>query len=148
MSLTLVILAGGRSQRFGRSKQIEPVGPAQEAGTYPTPFIAWQVTGVILIESCHRAPGPSASLTVVVLTVAIAIGLVVGLRYFKPIFVALCALLVWGGCSTIRNAFTVDPSLWPSDWTRYLGILINAIGVAGASLGIVSVLINEVNVRK
>jgi len=67
----------------------------------------------------------------------LAVGLIAGLRYFKPLFVAVCLFIAWGASMTILNAFTADPALWPSAWTRYAGVLINLIGVAGAILGIV-----------
>lgn len=103
---------------------------------YCIAVVVWQLAGVTLLASGYRALGPSASLTVAAVTVVIAIALVLSFRHLRAIFYALCAFICWGAASTISNAFTANPSLWPSDWARYAGVAINVTGFAGAALGL------------
>jgi uncharacterized membrane protein len=37
---------------------------------------------------------------------------------------------------TVVNAFVADPSLWPSEFWRFAGVAVNAIGVIGGAFGI------------
>lgn len=56
--LTLVVLAAGRSTRFGRPKQLEPVGPNGESLleiTMDQAFAAGVQEAVIVVASPHRA---------------------------------------------------------------------------------------------
>lgn len=98
--------------------------------------IAWQLTGVVLIELGSRSPGPSASLQMVVVAIAIAGGLILGLRKFLPLFVVLSLASGLAAGGTIMNAFTADPLLWPNDLSRYAGVAINAVGVVGGVLAL------------
>lgn len=72
----------------------------------------------------------------VVVALAIAGGLILGLRKFLPLFVALSLASGLAAGSTILNAFTADPLLWPGDLSRYAGVAINVVGVVGAVLAL------------
>jgi uncharacterized membrane protein len=43
---------------------------------------------------------------------------------------ALAAMTIW-------NAFKLDPSLWPSEFWRWAGIVLNGFGVGGATLAVI-----------
>lgn len=103
---------------------------------YCTAVVAWQLAGLTLLANGYRALGPSASLAVAAVTVVIALALVLSHQRLRAIFYALCAFVCWGAASTILNAFTADPSLWPSGLARYVGVAINLAGFVGAAFGL------------
>lgn len=55
---------------------------------------------------------------------------------------ALLLQAAWAIASALWNvygafqAFTASPALWPSEFWRYAGVAVNAIGMIGAVLGI------------
>ena len=62
--------------------------------------------------------------------------LVVSVRRWPVVYAILSAIAGLLALVTVVNAFTADPSLWPSEFWRYAGIAVNAVGVLGAALGI------------
>ena len=94
----------------------------------------WQVAGLFLIASGRPALGPTASGGVAVFAIA-SVGALVALAQWRPgLYVALAALLGVPALLTIQNAFVADPSLWPSPWTRWGGVALNALGVLAPAL--------------
>ena len=98
--------------------------------------LVWNVAGLALIARGLRAPGPTASLEVAAFLLALGVAILVGVRRFAPLYVLASLLAGLGAASAILQAFQLDPSLWPSDFWRYAGVLLNALGVFGACWGL------------
>jgi hypothetical protein len=98
---------------------------------------AWNFAGVWLMASGARAPGPTASLGAAVVLLAIA-GMFVHLADRRPLLYAV-ATVVTGlfAAAAIYNAFTASPSLWPSEFWRWAGIVLNGAGFLAALAAVV-----------
>ena len=107
---------------------------------YASLVVCWQVVGVALIAAGERAPGPSASIFGAVLAVVIGLGFALTHRRFPRLFLILALFAGGSGVQALYHAWTGDPSLWPSAFTRAGGAAINAIGVLGAGLAVRSFL--------
>ena len=99
--------------------------------------ILWNIVGMYLLSQNKQALGPTASwLGVALFFVLIVIyTLSIQKKYYKlfVLFVTIGAIL---GTFAIYGALTKDHSLWPSEFWRYAGILVNLLGVIGFSLSI------------
>jgi hypothetical protein len=101
--------------------------------------IVWNVSGVLLVARGLRSPGPTASLALAVLMLVLGTGMIIGLHRWIILYVVASAVALLGALSAVVNAFTADPALWPSDFWRYAGVVLNGIGAAGAILGFIGV---------
>ena len=94
--------------------------------------IVWNAVGLWQQAHGTQTIGPTASFGTIVLVVLLGAGLVAFLRkgaenaYFLLSLVGLLmsALAIFGG-------FTKDSSNWPSEFWRWAGITVNAVGVLG-----------------
>ena len=92
----------------------------------------WNVAGVWLLAHGERPLGPTASLSVV--GVLVLMMLAYGLSYakgYQKTFFFLVTLGALSGVFAIYGALTKDVTLWPSEFWRYSGIIINSIAVVG-----------------
>jgi hypothetical protein len=66
------------------------------------------------------------------LAVALAVLLILAFLKWPSTYrwLTLAPLVIAG--MTTWNAFKLDPSLWPSEFWRWAGIAVNALGVAGS----------------
>jgi hypothetical protein len=94
----------------------------------------WQLTGLWLISSGRAPLGPTASGQVAVFAIASTTTLVALARWRPGLYVTLSALIGLPALLTIRNAFLADPTLWPSPWTRWGGVALNALGILAPTL--------------
>lgn len=99
--------------------------------------IAWNLYGLLQTGRNQRPPGPTASWVAVAILLVIGAGLMVT-RYRRWIYVAISVVGGFLALSAVVTAFTSDPLLWPSDFSRYVGVTINGIGVLGAALAVIS----------
>ena len=96
----------------------------------------WNLTGVYLIQHGQQALGPTASLTTSALLIFFAILLILGATKYPKLYLGISVIVMAGALSAILPAFHEDPGLWPSDFWRFSGVVLNGFGVAGAVLGI------------
>lgn len=100
--------------------------------------ILWNISGIILVSQGKRALGPTASWTAIAVLLILAIALVIS---FKKKWTILYLLLTFFGGAmafiAVRNAFIQDVLLWPSEFWRYLGIIVNSFGFFASVFAIV-----------
>jgi hypothetical protein len=101
---------------------------------------AWNVAGVVLIANGGRAPGPTASLLGAAVLIVIGVGLVATSNRSAIIYAALSIVSAAMAGGAVYNALTADPSLWPSEFWRYAGIILNGTGVLAAGAALINLL--------
>ncbi len=106
---------------------------------WATLSMLWNVVGVGRIAQGLRPPGPTASILAAAILLAIGFWLVIGLRRWPILYVVLSVLGGLMALAAVVNAFTSDPTLWPSEFWRYAGALLNGVGALGALLAVVGV---------
>ena len=102
---------------------------------YLTLAALWNLAGVARIAQGLRAPGPTASLAVAAYLLVVGVAIYAGARRNRGIYLAATLLVGFGTASAIVQAFQLDPSLWPSSFWRYAGVLLNGFGFFGAVWG-------------
>ncbi len=90
--------------------------------------IAWNVAGLILLANGEPALGPTASINTIIILLGFALVLGLGVWRFPYLYLLATALLMFIASSAVIPAYTKDPSLWPSDYWRYGGALLNGLG--------------------
>jgi len=94
--------------------------------------IVWNLLGVWLLSQGKSALGPTATLTgALVFGVLVAIYFLFYKKGYKKFFLISVFIGASFGAMAIYGALTKDPGLWPSEFWRYAGIAVNAIGVLG-----------------
>ena len=94
--------------------------------------IVWNLVGVRLLSQGKSALGPTATLTgALVFGVLVAIYFLFYKKGYKKFFLISVFIGASFGAMAIYGALTKDPGLWPSEFWRYAGIAVNAIGVLG-----------------
>ena len=101
---------------------------------------AWNVAGVALIANGARAPGPTASLLGAALLVTIGVGLFAMSSRSAIIYAGLSIVSAAMAGAAVYNALTADPSLWPSEFWRYAGIILNGIGAFAGGAALINLL--------
>lgn len=94
--------------------------------------VVWNVYGSVQIANGGRALGPTATIAGAVLIAVLATALVVTHRRWVWAYRILAVLGAAMAAFTIWNSFRLDPGLWPSEFWRWAGIAVNALGVLGA----------------
>ena len=97
--------------------------------------VLWNLAGLALIAQGMRAPGPTASAGVAAMLLALMPVVFISARRFLWLYGGLTLLLGLAAASAVVQAFQLDPSLWPSAFWRYAGILLNGFGILGSGLG-------------
>ena len=97
----------------------------------------WNFYGAFQLSRGLPALGPTATYGGGILALALLAALVVSAARWPIPYAILSALVGLLALLTVVNAFTADPSLWPSEFWRYAGVAVNAVGVLGGVLGIV-----------
>lgn len=106
--------------------------PAQVTWALLSAF--WNVAGVYLVAQGLRAPGPTASITGALMLIAIAAVLVLTVDRASLIYAVLSGVAAFIALAAVVNAFIQAPTLWPSEFWRYAGAVLNGVGfVAGAA---------------
>lgn len=98
--------------------------------------IAWNIVGVILIARGLPAPGPTASLLTALILLVLAGFMLLGAVRYRNLYLVVTLVVLLGAVSAIGPAFNKPAALWPSDFWRYAGVLLNSLGVIGALWGI------------
>lgn len=97
--------------------------------------IAWNVAGMVLIAKGGRALGPTASLGAAGVLTIVGLGTALSFGRWPIVYAALSILAGAGALAAIVNAFTANPSRWPSTFWRYASVALNGVGVNTAGLG-------------
>ncbi|MCV6626301.1 MAG: hypothetical protein OIF38_09400 [Cellvibrionaceae bacterium] len=98
--------------------------------------IAWNVAGIILRANGEAALGPSASLTAVMVSALFMLVLGLGAWRWPLVYALGSCLLLFQASSAVIPAYTQDPNLWPSDYWRWGGALLNGIGSLLCAMGL------------
>lgn len=96
----------------------------------------WNVAGVWMIAQGQRAPGPTASVAGAAVLLALALGWVAAVRRWPLGYLLLSIVAVVASLGAVVNAFTGDPALWPSEFWRYAGIVLNSVGFLACAFAI------------
>lgn len=101
---------------------------------------AWNAYGLYQIQNNGAPPGPTASLSVgmIGLIVALIILAIDLTKWNKWVYGGLCAICCFFGAIAVYGAFTKDASLWPSEAWRWAGILLNGIGSLSFLFGLLT----------
>ena len=98
----------------------------------------WNAAGVALIARGLRAPGPTASVGAAVLLLAVAVALVLSIARWPVAYALLSAGAGLMALAAVVNAFVQDPALWPSEFWRYAGALLNGAGVVACAAALLA----------
>ncbi len=112
--------------------------PLRLQGIYLALVVFWNAAGAILIAWGLRAPGPTASLLVILFALFFAAGLIFGSRRLPGLYLGISMLMVIAGAQALVSAWTRDPALWPSDFWRYAGMALNALGSGAGIWGVLA----------
>lgn len=95
----------------------------------------WNLAGVWLLSQGMAAPGPTASLFGALVMLLLCGFLQVSSHRWPLLYTGVSLLLATASAATIYAALTKDPALWPSEFWRLAGIVLNCLGVTGALRG-------------
>ncbi len=96
----------------------------------------WNITGVILIANDLKAPGPTASLIAASILIILALAMIYGSARNLWLYRIIATLFSIGAIAAIYPPLTADPSLWPSDFWRYVGLALNVFGLITHNCGL------------
>lgn len=99
----------------------------------------WNFTGVALMRGGGRPLGPTASIAGGLVLVSGAAALPYLVARWPLVYGLLSAFFGVVGIAAVVNAFRADPSLWPSEFWRYAGAALNAVGFLAAVAAVVAV---------
>lgn len=94
--------------------------------------ILWNIIGLWQISLGKQPIGPTASFAVIALLIGIAVLLTIfHCKKCPRLYITLSIIIVILATSAAIGTFTKPPSLWPSELFRYLGLVINFVGISG-----------------
>lgn len=96
--------------------------------------VVWNVLGVSLLAQGKPGIGPTASLGLAAGIAVVGLLLWLTSRRNLLIFGILSALCAIAAILPVYQAFTGDPSLWPSPFWRWAGAALNGFGAISAAL--------------
>jgi len=96
----------------------------------------WNVAGVMLIANGQRAPGPTATITGAVVLAGFALLFPLAVRRWPVLYLILSVLTGLICVMAVVNAFVQDPALWPSEFWRYAGAVLNGAGGIAAVVAV------------
>lgn len=108
----------------------------------------WNIAGIILVAVGQQALGPTASLFVTILLLALGVGLWIGYKRFHVLYIVISLLLALVSIMAIREAFIGAPSGWPSTFWRWAGALLNFIGLISNLSGVFIITFKNLNLSK
>ena len=91
--------------------------------------VAWNAYGLWLISFGQKPIGPTASLTVALLSIVFAVLFwVFHSKKLKLPYIILSASTAFLAAYAVYGGFIQEHSLWPSESWRWFGIILNGIG--------------------
>lgn len=97
---------------------------------------AWNVAGVILVAHGQQPLGPTASIVVAVVLLLLGLGLWVGFRRLRPLYIVISLLLGVGALMAFIQPIAGEASNWPSAFWRWSGATLNFAGLLANITGI------------
>ncbi len=98
----------------------------------------WNISSKILITNGIPPLGPTHSLVLACILIAVSAGLYIGVKRVPLLYIALCLFLIIGNSLAIPPVFLHDPSLWLSEVSRYGSALLNSVGWLASAWGLIS----------
>jgi hypothetical protein len=99
---------------------------------------AWNAGGVWLISQGQRALGPTASIGAAVMLLAMAAAFVLSVTRWPLTYLLLSIVAGAFGLLAVVNALSADPALWPSEFWRYAGAVLNGVGFVGCAAAVMA----------
>ena len=96
--------------------------------------VMWNLIGVGLISIGQPPLGNSASMAIVVIMLTLALTLVLTVNRVRWLYATATWVLALACLMALYTAFTGAAELWPSNYFRIFGALINVLGLAGFGL--------------
>ncbi len=94
--------------------------------------IVWNVVGLWLLSLGKQALGPTAAYAAIVLFILLSSGYIFfAEKEYEKMYLLLACIGAALACYAITGGLTKDHSLWPSEFWRYAGMAVNALGVIG-----------------
>ena len=93
----------------------------------------WNVAGVWLMAQGQPAPGPTASIGGAAILLALAAAFVVTVSRWPVVYLLLSIAAGLLGLGAVINAFSADPAMWPSQFWRYAGLMLNGAGAIASA---------------
>jgi hypothetical protein len=103
---------------------------------------AWNFYGASQLAKGLQPLGPTATVMGGVLALVLGAALVATSRRWSVVYMLLAAIAGLLAMITVVGAFTHDAALWPSDFWRYAGAILNIAGAVAAVMAIVGGLRN------
>jgi hypothetical protein len=94
----------------------------------------WNAYGAMQLSTGGRALGPTATFAGAGFAILLAIILIVASNRWPRVCRALAVAAGALAALTVFNSFILDKTLWPSEFWRWAGIVLNAFGVVGAAI--------------
>lgn len=95
----------------------------------------WNAVGVVQIAYGIQSIGPVASIAAIIVMMFFSALLYFSLKKgFEKTYLVASVLPALLAVMTIYGAFTNDPSLWPAEFWRYAGAVVNSVGVIGFAM--------------
>lgn len=129
--------SAGRDAMNSLRNSIRHVMPVQVAWAILSAI--WNIAGVVLIAQGLRAPGPTASITVAIVLLALAVAFAVTVRRWSVVYLLVSIVGGLAAIAAVVKGFTADPALWPSEFWRYAGVVLNGVGSVASVLAIAAV---------
>ncbi|MDG0968483.1 MAG: hypothetical protein P8O06_01465 [Porticoccaceae bacterium] len=99
--------------------------------------IIWNTVGLWQLSNDLQPIGPTASMVTIGLLTVFSATLLLSERNNQwAVYLLTSGLLGIGAVMAIFGALTKDPLLWPNEFWRYAGIVVNSIGVVGFGLAL------------
>jgi len=99
--------------------------------------IVWNVVGMWQNDQGMQSIGPTASLTVVSSVGLLLISLWLSLRLnWHTVYLAISCIAFTLAAVAVYGALTKSHALWPSEFWRIAGIVVNLVGVVGFALAV------------
>ncbi len=100
--------------------------------------IVWNLVGLYQLQHGQQPIGPTASMMVAVVLASFSTALFFSAKHqWKLIYLGITLLLGVGAVSAIHGALTKDLSLWPSEFWRLAGAMVNVIGALGLAMTLI-----------
>jgi uncharacterized membrane protein (GlpM family) len=97
----------------------------------------WNISSKILITNGIPPLGPTHSLILACVLIAVSTGLYIGAKRAPLLYIGLCLFLIIGNSLAIPPVFLHDPALWLSETSRYGSALLNSVGWLASAWGVI-----------
>ena len=99
--------------------------------------IVWNIIGLWLLSQGKQALGPTATYAAIVLFLLLSAGYIFFSRKnYSKIYLVFACIGAALACYAIAGGLTKEHALWPSEFWRYAGMAVNALGVIGFIWGV------------